>query len=166
MTRSLPRRKEREKKLKHIWSPGRTQTCCFTTRYDIQLCICSRLTCLSCRMGRTVSTTHSQAVYIDFEPHLSWFGHNITAFQHHVFPQLIWTSVGWLNHVFNVEKVKTIILCCKGVMDIPGLDEEVDCVQKLGLNTSVGKPTVLLKQVKQVQVQFLFLAHHAHRYPY
>jgi hypothetical protein len=68
--------------------------------------------------------------YINFEPHLSWFGRNITAFQHHVFPQLVWTSVGRLNHVFNVEKVKTIILRRKGVTDMPGFDEEVDRVQK------------------------------------
>jgi hypothetical protein len=54
----------------------------------------------------------------------------ITVFQHHVFLQLVWTSVGWLNHVFNVEKVKTIILHCKGVTYMPGLDEEVDHIQK------------------------------------
>lgn len=68
--------------------------------------------------------------YINFEPHLPRFGHNITAFQHHVFPQLVWTSVARLNHVFNVEKVKTIILRRKGVTDMPGLDEEVNRVQK------------------------------------
>jgi hypothetical protein len=68
--------------------------------------------------------------YINFEPHLSWFGHNITAIQHHVFLQLMWTSFSWLNHIFNVEKVKITILHCKGVTDMPGLDEEVAHVQK------------------------------------
>lgn len=69
--------------------------------------------------------------YVNFEPHLPRFGHNITAFQHHIFLQLIWTSVSQLNHIFNVEKVKTIILCHKGVMNMPRLDEEVDHIQKL-----------------------------------
>jgi len=64
--------------------------------------------------------------YVNFEPLLPRFGHAITAIQHHVFPQLVWTSVGRLNHVFNVEKVKTIILRRKGVTKMPGLNEEVE----------------------------------------
>jgi hypothetical protein len=68
--------------------------------------------------------------YINFEPLLPRFGPNINAIQHHVFPQLVWTSVGRLNHIFNVEKVKTIILRRKGVTKMPGLNEEVERVQK------------------------------------
>ena len=68
--------------------------------------------------------------FVNFEPLLSRFGRDISAFQHHVFPQLVWTNVGRLDHFFNVEKVRTIILRRKGVTDMPGLDEEVGRVQK------------------------------------
>ena len=64
--------------------------------------------------------------YINFEPLLPRFGRDITALQHYAFPQLIWTSVGRLDHVFNVEKTKTIVLRRKGVKDVLGLDEEVE----------------------------------------
>jgi hypothetical protein len=68
--------------------------------------------------------------FVNFEPLLPWFGRDISAFQQYVFPQLVWTSVGRLSHCFNVEKMKTIILRCKGVTDMPGLDEEVGHIQK------------------------------------
>jgi hypothetical protein len=48
-----------------------------------------------------------------------------------MFPQLVWTNVGHLDHGFNVEKVKTIVLRCTGVTDMPGLEEEVERIQKL-----------------------------------
>ena len=64
--------------------------------------------------------------YVNFEPLLPRFGRDITALQHYAFPQLIWTSVGRLDHVFKVEKTKVIILRRKGVKDVLGLDEEVE----------------------------------------
>ena len=69
-------------------------------------------------------------LYVNFGPLLSQFGHEITSFQHHMFPQLVWTNVGRLSYVFNVEKVKMIVLGRMGVTDMPGLEEEVECIQK------------------------------------
>ena len=67
--------------------------------------------------------------YVNFAPLLPQFGHEIASFQHHMFPQLVWTNVSRLNYVFNVEKVKTIVLRRTGVTDMPGLEEEVECIQ-------------------------------------
>lgn len=70
-------------------------------------------------------------LFINFEPLLSWFSHDISVFQHHVFLQLVWANIGHLSHFFNVEKVKMIILCYKVVADMLEVDKEVGCVQKL-----------------------------------
>ena len=60
--------------------------------------------------SRVVQTDMPAYPYVNFQPLLPRICHVIITIQHHVFPQVVWTSVGHLNHVFNVEGVKTIIL--------------------------------------------------------
>ena len=139
-TRSSPRKNGRERKLRRIWSQSRTWMCCSTTGYVYHVYIVSYLfeADLPVRQDGEEGEHHALQgsvdmpayPYVNFAPLLSRFGRDITAFQHHVFPQLVWTSVGRLDHIFNVEKVRTVILRRKGVTDMPGLEEEVGRVQK------------------------------------
>ena len=93
--------------------------------------------------------------YVNFQPLLPRFCHAITTIQYHVFLQVVWTSVGHLNHVFNVEGVKTIILHQKGVTKMPGLNEEVELVLKPLIPPHFQTNFIMEKKVVYIELSSL-----------
>jgi hypothetical protein len=168
MAKSLGGRSGKGKRRRHIWSRNRTWTWFSTIRYvcSTPFRICLPLADLQDGEGEHHALQGSADMpaypYVNFEPLLPRFGHDITAFQHHLFPQLVWTTVGCLNHVFNVEKVKTIILRRKGVLEMPGLDEEVDRVQKPLLPPHFRTNFVAEKKVVRIELSRLKSLQKAH----